>query len=145
MATASFYPGQSDYIAKLNSLWDRVAGVGQLVDGATIDVNISDIYRVYEVTLGGNRTINFTGRDASGNSVALGNSALLELDGRPILLRIKQDVTGSRVPTLGTMVRFGTDLGSITFTTTAAKTDRVALEYHHTAGKVDVIAFARGF
>lgn len=110
---------------------DVDTGRATLTDGATITCDITT-GQVFDVTLGGNRTITFTG----------GSSAV---DGKKILLRIKQDATGSRTLTWDTMVRFGTDIASITLTTTAAKTDVVGLIYNHSDTKYDVVAFARGY
>ena|SRR5687768_9931287 len=106
-------------------------GKAPLTDGATITCDITT-GQVFDVTLGGNRTLTFTGGSAA-------------LDGKKILIRIKQDATGSRTLTWDTMVRFGTDIASITLTTTAGKTDVVGLVYNHAATKYDVVAFARGY
>lgn len=143
---SAFPPGIKGPAAKemLNKLWDRVSSVFALTDGATITVDIAQDERVFDVTLGGNRTINLAGTDSDGNAVALGNAALAAIDGKQLLLRVKQDATGTRVPVLGTGFRFGTDLTSITFTTTALKTDYVGLIYNHAAGKCDVVAFVKG-
>jgi hypothetical protein len=102
-----------------------------LMDGATISCDIST-GDVFDVTIAGNRTINFTGGSAA-------------LDGKKILIRVKQDATGSRLIIWGTGSRFGTDITSITLTTTASKTDIIGIIYHHVAVKYDIIAFARGY
>lgn len=120
-------------------------GVDSLVDGPTIVVNISSIARIKDVTLGGNRTFTFSGTNSVGTVVALGDPALAGLDGKQLLLRVKQDATGSRVPTLGTGVRFGSDLPSVTFSGLPLKTDYVGLIYNHAAATVDVVAFSRGY
>ena len=102
-----------------------------LTDGATVTCDIST-GQVFDLTLEGNRTITFTG----------GSSAL---DGKKIVVRIKQDGTGSRTLSWDTMVRFGDDITGITLTTTAAKTDVVGLIYNHAAVKYDVVALAKGY
>lgn len=102
-----------------------------LVDGASISCDIST-GEVFDLTIAGNRTINFTG----------GSS---DLDGKKIILRIKQDATGSRLITWGTGARFGTDITEVVLSTTAAKTDMVGLIYNHAATSYDIIAFARGY
>ena len=106
-------------------------GKATLTDGATVTCDISQ-GQVFDLTLGGNRTITFTGGSAA-------------LDGKKILLRIKQDPTGTRTLTWDTMVRFSTDIASITLTTTASSTDLVGLIYNHAALKYDVVALSRGY
>lgn len=66
-------------------------------------------------------------------------------DGQLILVKIKQDATGSRLPTFDTKYRFGTDLPSPTLTTTANKTDYLGFRYDATDDKFDFISFVRGF
>jgi len=95
---------------------------------ATVTLDLATA-SIFDITLTGNITINFTNGT----------------DGQKVTLRLKQDGTGSRTVTWGSMVRFGTDFTSTTLTTTANKMDRVGLEYHATDGKYDVIAFAKGF
>lgn len=67
------------------------------------------------------------------------------VDGQKITLRLRQDGTGSRTFTFGSGVRFGTDIASITLTTTASKMDYVGLVYNSTDAKYDVVAFTKGF
>lgn len=131
MTSTVFYYGQTDYITLLNKLWDRVASVASLVDGASINVNIAADERVFDVTLGGNRTLTASGGAAS-------------LDGKIITLRITQG-TGNNTLTIGSGLRLGADLSSITLSTTAGKTDYLGCIYNHAAGKLDVIALARGY
>lgn len=144
MANA-FTPGQADYLDKLNKLWDRVAGVFALTDGAPITVDIAQDERTFSVTLGGNRTINLAGTDSSGTPVALGDASLAALDGKQIVLRLKQDGTGTRVPTWGTGFHFGSDLQAATLSVAAGKTDYIGLIYNHAASRCDVIALSRGY
>ena|SRR5687768_10639091 len=106
-------------------------GRAALTDGATITCDIS-LGQVFDITLAGNRTITFTGGSAA-------------TDGKKIIVRIKQDATGSRLLTWDTIVRFGTDITGITLTTTANATDMVGLIYNHAATKFDVVAFSRGY
>ena len=101
------------------------------VDGATITVDISTA-STFDVTLGGNRTINFSGGAAG-------------INGKRIMLRLKQDATGNRTVTWGAMVSFGTDITGITLTTTALKTDVIGVIYNHAAAKYDVVAYAKGY
>lgn len=132
MSVTVFVPDQSDYLYWLNKLWNRVASAATLTDGATITIDLSADERVFDVTLGGNRTLTFS----NGSST---------VDGKQILLRVKQDGTGSRTLTMGTGMRLGTDLTVVNLSTTAGKTDYLGLVYNATAGKLDVLALSRGY
>lgn len=110
---------------------DVDVGRATLTDGATVTCNIT-LGQIFDLTLAGNRTITFTGGSAAN-------------DGKKIIIRIKQDATGSRTLVWDTMARFGTDITSITLSTAADKQDVVGLIYNHTAGKYDVVAFSRGY
>lgn len=100
-----------------------------LTDGATIatDASLSNFFRV---TLGGNRTL---------------SNPTNGVDGQLVTWSVKQDGTGSRTLTTDTKFRFGTDITSITLTTTAGKTDHIGARYNSGDDKWDVIAFVRGF
>jgi len=100
-----------------------------LTDAATIAVDAA-LGNTFTVTLGGNRTL--------GNPTNATN-------GQRLLFRIRQDATGSRTLALDTKYRFGTDITSITLTTTAAKTDYLGVIYHSGDDKFDVIAFVKGY
>lgn len=67
------------------------------------------------------------------------------VDGQMVIWRIKQDGTGSRLITLGSAFRLGTDLPTITLTTTINLTDYLGAVYNATDAKWDVIAFTKGF
>lgn len=67
------------------------------------------------------------------------------VDGQKVLLEVIQDATGSRLITWPSNVAFGTDLTSITLTTTASKTDIIGLVYHAGTSKYRVLAFTKGF
>lgn len=121
-------------VALLNTLWNRVTGLFSLTPGTTISVDISQVGRVFDVTLATNATFNFTG--GSGDAT---------LDGKQILLRIKQDATGGRAATWGTGSRFGTDLAGVALSGVANKTDYIGVIYNYPADKYDVIAYARGY
>lgn len=62
-----------------------------------------------------------------------------------VVWEILQDATGSRVMTLGSAFRLGTDLPSITLTTTASKRDYLGAIYDSTAAKWDVVFFMKGY
>lgn len=104
-----------------------------LADAATIvvDATLSNQFRV---TLGA----------AVGATRVLGNPTGA-FDMQVLVFSVKQDVTGSRAMTLDTKYRFGTDITSITLTTTPSKTDKLSVQYHLADDRFDVIAFVRGF
>jgi hypothetical protein len=135
-------------VDQLNALWSRIAGVNALVDGASIDCNISNIERVFSVTLAGNRTLNPTGRSTTGATVALGHADLASLDGKLIMLRIRQDATGGRLLTLPTGAgnfRFGSLLTSVTLSTAPLATDLIGTVYDHANAVLDVASFSPGY
>jgi hypothetical protein len=70
-------------------------------------------------------------------------------DGQMAIWEIAQDNVGSRALTLETGVAggfaFGTDLTSITLTTTASKTDILGARYNAAAQRWWVIAFVKGY
>lgn len=105
------------------------SGVVTLTDASTITVNAA-LGNTFDVTLGGNRT--------------LGNPSN-STTGQKILFRIKQDGTGSRTLAYDTKYRFGTDIPSITLTTTASKTDFIGCVYNVTDDKWDVVSVVKGY
>lgn len=94
----------------------------------TLDFSAHD---VFEITLTGNITIDFTGGT----------------DGQRAQVRLTQDGTGSRTVTWGTSVAFGSDVTSagITASTGASKVDYFAVAYSGAATKYHMIAAARGY
>lgn len=100
-----------------------------LTDAATIATDAS-LGNRFRVTLGGNRT--------------LGNPTNPS-DGQQCIWEIKQDGTGSRLLTLDTKFRFGTDITGVTLTTTANKTDYLTAIYNSSADKWDVVGFLKGY
>jgi hypothetical protein len=100
-----------------------------LTDAATIATNAS-LGNSFRVTLAGNRT--------------LGNPTN-PTDGQRILWELIQDATGSRTITLDTAFALGTDISSVTLTTTANKRDFLGAVYNSTASKWYVLAFTRGY
>ena len=100
-----------------------------LTDAATIATNAS-LGNYFRVTLGGNRT--------------LGNPTN-PTDGQKAVWELIQDGTGSRTITLGSAFALGTDIASITLTTTASKRDFLGAVYNSTATKWYVIAFTKGY
>jgi len=100
-----------------------------LTDAATIATDAS-LGNQFRVTLGGNRT--------------LGNPTN-PTDGQKVMWELIQDGTGSRTITLDTAFALGTDISSITLTTTAGKRDFLGAVYNSTATKWYVIAFVKGY
>ena len=105
-----------------------------LTDGATIATDAS-ASTVFDVTLGGNRTL------ANPTNPA---------DGYRVLWRIKQDATGGRTLTLGSAFRIPSTsaltspLNSTAFTT-AGKTTNLAAVYNAAASKWDLVAEVEGY
>ena len=94
----------------------------------TLDTSLAD---VFEVPLT-NPTTTFT--------LTNGQS------GKYIILKVKQDSSGARfIAFAGTNVRFGTDLTSLTLSTSPNMMDYIGLRYDASSSKFDVIAFIRGF
>lgn len=136
-----FYEPREGYIAFVEdekllyvysgAVWEILrAGliVGSETSAATITIDWSE-YDVCDVTLSHNATINATGG----------------VDGRRLMLRLRQDGTGTRVPTWGSMFRFSTDVPEPTLSTAATTLDRLAFEYCSADGKYDCLAVNLGF
>lgn len=103
--------------------------VVSLTDASTIALDAS-LGTSFKVTLAGNRT--------------LGNPTN-PTDGQRILIAVSQDATGSRTLTLGSAWALGTDISSVTLTTTASKTDYIGAVYDATSTKWRILAFAKGY
>jgi hypothetical protein len=102
---------------------------------------------VQTVAYSGTPTINWAGVDITritltGN-ITITNSGAQ--DGQRIILELTQDATGGRTLAFSSEVRYGTDITSVTLTTTPSKTDRIGLIYNSAATKYDVVAFIKGF
>jgi hypothetical protein len=109
-----------------------------LTDGAFIQINPSAGNYFY-VTLGGNRAFEVAAMTAFQKTRA---------DGQLITLEITQDGTGSRTCTLSTGAgnfSFGTDIPSVTCTTTAGKTDILKAQYSARLDRWMVEDFKKGF
>lgn len=100
-----------------------------LTDAATIATNAL-LGKRFRVTLGGNRTL---GNPTNGT------------DGQMCVWEIIQDATGSRTLSLGTKFAFGTDIPSITLSTTASKRDFLTAIYNSSADKWYVVNFVKGY
>lgn len=100
-----------------------------LTDAATIATDAS-LANAFRVTLGGNRTL--------GNPTNPTN-------GQRCIWEIIQDGTGSRTLALDTKFAFGTDIPSITLSTTANKRDFLGAVYNSTTDLWYVVAFVKGY
>jgi hypothetical protein len=105
------------------------------------------LFNVQTPSYSANATINWSlGNVAritlTGNSVITNSGAV---DGQKLLLELKQDGTGSRTVSFTSETRFGTDITSITLSSTPSKTDKIGLIYNATDLKYDVIAFVKGY
>jgi hypothetical protein len=104
-----------------------------LTDAATIATDAS-LGNHFRVTLGGNRTL---------------GAPTNVTDGQRVIWELIQDATGSRTITLTTgsagSFALGTDIASVTLTTTAAKRDFLGAIYNSTAQRWFVIAFVKGY
>lgn len=100
-----------------------------MTDGATITPN-ADTTDIGTVTLGGNRAI----AAPSGAPAA----------GQKLILRLRQDGTGSRTVTWNSIYRFAGGVAP-TLTTTAAKTDYLGFVYNADDTKWDCVAHRLGF
>ena len=103
--------------------------VTTLTDASTVATDAS-LGNHFRVTLGGNRTL--------GNPTNPTN-------GQRCVWEIIQDGTGSRTITLDTKFALGTDIATVTLTTTASKRDFLGAVYNSTADKWFVIAFVKGY
>lgn len=108
---------------------DAVIPPVDLVDAATIATNAA-LGSHFRVTLGGNRT--------------LGNPTNL-IDGQKIIWEVIQDGSGSRTLAFDTNFAFGTDIPSITLSTTLNKRDFIGGVYNSTSGKIYVTSFIKGY
>lgn len=106
-----------------------IESVVSLTDAATISVDAT-LGNIFTVTLGGNRTL--------GNPTGAVN-------GQKMVFRIRQDGTGSRTITLDTKYRLGSDITTVSLSTSANKTDYLGVIYHSSDDKFDVVAFVKGY
>jgi len=115
-----------DFIGK-NSV---TAACVALTDAATIAVDAS-LGSKFEVTLGGDRQ--------------LGNPTNPAGCGQLLLIRVRQDGTGTRHLTYGADYRFSTSLPAPTLSTGINNVDYLGFVYDKTAGKWDFVSFVYGF
>lgn len=101
-----------------------------LTDGTTISTPDCSTGNIFDVTLGGNRTM---------------PNPTNGVDGQIIEFRIKQDATGSRTVTWGSEYRFSTTTPQPTLTTTASKLDRICFERKSGDTKWDCTSYNLGY
>jgi hypothetical protein len=122
--------------------YDSTTGVWKNIPQTSLQTTL-----VQTPTYAANTTINW----ASGNIARItltGNIAITNsgaYDGQKLLLELKQDGVGGRTVSFTSETRFGTDITSITLSSTANKIDKIGLIYNATDLKYDVIAFVKGF
>lgn len=96
---------------------------------SSMSINVAG-YDIVRITLTGNiSSLDFTGA----------------IDGQKIILELIQDGTGGKTVAFGSSFRFGTDITSVTLTSTAGKKDRIGLIYDGVASKYDIIAVTKGY
>lgn len=103
-----------------------------LTDAATIavDAALGGDPLIADVTLAGNRTLG-----APTNPV----------NGRRMIIRVKQDGTGSRTLAYNAIYRFPASIPSPTLSTAANSMDILAFEYNTAATKWDCVSFIPGY
>ena len=96
----------------------------------TLTLVASAFMTIGDLTLTGNTTVTITGAPT---------------DGRPLLLRIRQDAVGSHIVTWTAEVNWSTDVPSPTLSTSASALDYILFRYNATDDKFDALAVNRGF
>lgn len=80
--------------------------------------------------------------------VLAGNATINHTNGRPgqkCLLYLEQDSTGGRTVTWGANLRFGTDVGGISLSSSANKVDEIAFSYNWVHGLFNAVSVSRGY
>ena len=96
---------------------------------STLSLNTSGINVIRILLSGPSTTLNFNAG----------------VDGQKLMLELIQDSNGNRQISLGTGVKLGTDITSLTLSTGANAVDYVGLIYKASTGNWNVIAYARGY
>ena len=132
LGTTQTFTGDKTFDGKVTFDKAVVDNPTVLTDASTINTDASQGCR-FRVTLGGNRTL-----------AAPSNPT----DGQQCVWEFIQDGTGSRTISLDTGTggfAFGTDITSITLTTTASKRDFMTAVYSSALSKWLVLGFLRGY
>lgn len=115
-------------LSEINSL--AVAEVIQVIPFAGA-ISIDATTLTYgKIVLTGNTTITLTGTPT---------------DGRPLLLTLQQDGTGSRTAAYGASIRFSADVPQPVLSTGANKLDYLLFRFNLDANKFDLLAVNKGF
>jgi len=126
--------------------WQSTQGLVHVDTGTLIQL-LAPGYTVQSLASGATVTIDASLGDyftlTPATSFTLANFTNLT-HGKRILLRVKQDVTGSRVITYDTKFRFGTAVASAVLSTAANKVDYLGFLYDILDDKIDVLAFDPG-
>lgn len=117
-------------LTDVNSL--SIPDVIQTVTFATSLTIDPFLYTIADVTLTDNCTINIVASETV-------------TDGRPLLLRLRQDATGSRTLSFTSTARFSDDLPAPTLSTVASSLDYLLFRYNSTDAKYDLLAINKGF
>ena len=81
----------------------------------------------------------------TGNTTVLLQESVPITDGRPLLLRVRQDATGSRTMSFITPARFSDDLPPPTLSTIANSLDYLLFRFNTADAKYDLLSINRGF
>jgi hypothetical protein len=125
-AGASSVDSYDDWRVGGNSVASPLVNTATYASTLTLDCSVA---KVFDLTLTGNTVLSFS------NGV----------DGEDILVRLRQDATGSRLVTFGAMVRFGTDITGFTASTAASKMDYITLRYNSPSTKYDFVSARQGY
>lgn len=121
--TLELYPALAGLLVPISQVQETLT----YASSVTIDCSEAS---TFDILLTGNITIGFD---------------FAAYDGQKIMLRLKQDATGSRLVTFDSTVTFSADLTGFTASTLANKTDLVGLIYNLSANKFQVVATNRGY
>ena len=122
---ALLYCNAANVVRAVQKIAERITAITY---AATMSVDFSTT-DIADITLTGNPTINATGGT----------------DGQPFIIRLRQDGTGSRTVTWGTMFRFSTTTPAPTLSTAINKLDYVAFRYNLTDAKYDCAVVNIGY
>lgn len=116
----------SEYGIRTRAVSEKVIS---LTDASNISIDVSK-GNIFDVTLGGDRTL---------------SNPVNPVDGQKIMLRVRQDATGSRTLSFDAKYRFSTDLPSPTLSTGANALDYLGFIYNEADDRWDYIAQVFGF
>lgn len=109
-----------------NSFTPRAPAVVTYAASVALDCTLAD---TFDLTLAGNTTLTLTGG----------------VDGQKVILRVRQDATGSRLLTFGAGIAFSTDAPSTALSTAANALDLIGFQYDAAGSRYLVVSYNRGF